>query len=108
MLAPVWMLGLSLLYVDERVRHEGYDVELLAARQLGEMPALPEGLNVPLAPAIVTHAGKPKHESLAEAGRKRSDSAPSTERRSATASSMSAQGSLIASPMLPKRRPRPP
>jgi len=29
LLAPIWMLGLSLLYVDERVRHEGYDIELL-------------------------------------------------------------------------------
>ncbi len=41
LLAPVWMLGLSLMYVDERVRHEGYDIELLAAQQLGEMPELP-------------------------------------------------------------------
>jgi hypothetical protein len=38
LLSPVWMLGLSLLYVDERVRHEGYDIELMAARQLGELP----------------------------------------------------------------------
>lgn len=38
LLTPVWMLGLSLLYVDERVRHEGYDLELMAARQLGELP----------------------------------------------------------------------
>jgi hypothetical protein len=38
MLTPVWMLSLSLLYVDERVRHEGYDIELMAARQLGELP----------------------------------------------------------------------
>jgi len=38
LLAPVWMLGLSLMYVDERVRQEGYDVELIAARQLGGMP----------------------------------------------------------------------
>jgi hypothetical protein len=38
LLAPVWMLGLSLMYVDERVRQEGYDVELIAARQLGSMP----------------------------------------------------------------------
>jgi len=37
-LTPVWMLSLSLLYVDERVRHEGYDIELMAARQLGELP----------------------------------------------------------------------
>jgi hypothetical protein len=39
LLLPVWMLGLSLLYVDERVRHEGYDIELLAAREMGQMPA---------------------------------------------------------------------
>jgi len=38
MLTPVWMLGLSLLYLDERVRHEGYDIELMAAKQLGEIP----------------------------------------------------------------------
>lgn len=59
-LAPVWTLGLSLLYVDERVRHEGYDVELLAAQRLGDMPALPAGANVPLAPAIVTPAARPQ------------------------------------------------
>jgi hypothetical protein len=52
LLAPVWMLGLSLLYVDERVRHEGYDIELMAAQQLGEMPLLPGGGHAPLAPAI--------------------------------------------------------
>ena len=52
LLAPVWMMGLSLLYVDERVRHEGYDIELLAAQVFGEMPAVPAGMNVPLAPAI--------------------------------------------------------
>jgi hypothetical protein len=38
LLTPVWMLGLSLLYLDERVRHEGYDIELMAAKQLGEFP----------------------------------------------------------------------
>jgi hypothetical protein len=53
LLAPIWMLGLSLLYVDERVRHEGYDIELMAARQLPEMPALP-GVVSPFAPALVT------------------------------------------------------
>src|SRR5688572_4810130 len=52
LLAPVWMLGLSLLYVDERVRHEGYDIELLAAQVFGEMPAVPAGTRAPLAPAI--------------------------------------------------------
>jgi hypothetical protein len=38
LLAPIWTLGLSLLYVDERVRFEGYDIELMAARVLGDMP----------------------------------------------------------------------
>jgi len=52
-LAPIWMLGLSLLYVDERVRHEGYDIELMAARQLPAMPELP-GVVSPFAPALVT------------------------------------------------------
>jgi hypothetical protein len=53
LLAPVWMLGLSLLYVDERVRQEGYDIELMAARQLGEMPRFSAGQPSPFAPAIV-------------------------------------------------------
>ncbi len=53
LLAPIWMLGLSLLYVDERVRHEGYDIELMAARQLPAMPNLP-GVMSPFAPALVT------------------------------------------------------
>lgn len=58
-LAPVWMLGLSLLYVDERVRHEGYDIELMAARQLPEMPNLP-GVVSPFAPALVTGRRAPQ------------------------------------------------
>jgi hypothetical protein len=53
LLAPIWMLGLSLLYVDERVRHEGYDIELMAARQLPDMPQL-AGVVSPFAPALVT------------------------------------------------------
>ncbi|PYS73392.1 MAG: hypothetical protein DMF73_05965 [Acidobacteria bacterium] len=44
---------IPLLYVDERVRHEGYDIELMAARQLPEMPTLP-GVVSPFAPALVT------------------------------------------------------
>ena len=52
LLAPVWMLGLSLLYVDERVRHEGYDIELMASQRLDPMPQL--NVNSPLAPAIST------------------------------------------------------
>lgn len=52
LLAPVWMLGLSLLYVDERVRHEGYDIELLAAQRFGDIPDLPAGYQTPLEPAL--------------------------------------------------------
>lgn len=56
LLMPVWMIGLCLLYVDERVRHEGYDIELLAARQLGEIPALPQQFRNPLQPALAAAA----------------------------------------------------
>lgn len=52
LLSPVWMVGLCLLYVDERVRHEGYDIELQAARQLGEIPAVPQTYINPLQPAL--------------------------------------------------------
>lgn len=54
LLSPVWLLGLSLLYLDERVRNEGYDIELMAARRLGEMPRLEGGRVAPYAPALVT------------------------------------------------------
>lgn len=52
LLAPIWMLGLSLMYVDERVRQEAYDVELMAARSLGEMPPLANRDINPLRPAL--------------------------------------------------------
>jgi hypothetical protein len=52
LLTPVWMVGLCLLYVDERVRHEGYDIELMAARRLGEIPAVPQAYINPLQPAL--------------------------------------------------------
>ena len=52
LLMPVWMIGLCLLYVDERVRHEGYDIELMAARRLGEIPAVPQEFVSPLHPAL--------------------------------------------------------
>jgi len=55
LLAPVWMLGLSLLYVDERVRHEGYDIELMASQNLTPMPQL--DFSSPLAPAIAAGPG---------------------------------------------------
>lgn len=56
LLTPVWMLGLSLLYVDERVRHEGYDIELMAARQLGELPDV--NVSSPLGTALSSIGGK--------------------------------------------------
>jgi len=52
LLSPVWMVGLCLLYVDERVRHEGYDIELMAAQRLGEIPAVPSSYINPLQPAL--------------------------------------------------------
>ena len=52
LLSPVWMIGLCLLYVDERVRSEGYDIELMAARRLGEIPSVPHTYINPLQPAL--------------------------------------------------------
>lgn len=57
LLTPVWMLGLSLLYVDERVRHEGYDIELMAARQLGELPDI--NVTSPLGTALYSERKVP-------------------------------------------------
>ena len=53
LLAPIWMLGLSLLYVDERVRHEGYDIELMASQRLDAMPDI--NVTSPFAPAISSY-----------------------------------------------------
>lgn len=52
LLMPIWMIGLCLLYVDERVRHEGYDIELMAARRLGDIPKVPQTYVNPLQPAL--------------------------------------------------------
>jgi hypothetical protein len=52
LMMPIWMVGLCLLYVDERVRHEGYDIELMAARRLGEIPSVPRNFVNPLQPAL--------------------------------------------------------
>ena len=52
LMLPVWMVGLCLLYVDERVRHEGYDIELTAARRLGDIPEVPPDYINPLQPAL--------------------------------------------------------
>ena len=58
LLAPVWMVGLCLLYIDERVRHEGYDIELMAAQRLGEIPDVPQDYHNPLQPALATTGEK--------------------------------------------------
>lgn len=52
LLSPVWMVGLCLLYTDERVRGEGYDIELMAAARLGEIPDVPATYINPLHPAL--------------------------------------------------------
>ncbi len=49
LLAPIAMLGFTLLYIDSRVRREGFDLELLANRQLAPVPLPP----VQVAPARV-------------------------------------------------------
>jgi hypothetical protein len=59
LLSPVWMVGLCLLYIDERVRHEGYDIELMAARRLGEIPDVPQEYMNPLQPALAKEIEKP-------------------------------------------------
>ena len=56
LLMPIWMVGLCLLYVDERVRHEGYDIELMAARRLGEIPPLSPQFANPLQPALAARS----------------------------------------------------
>jgi hypothetical protein len=70
-LTPVWMLGLSLLYVDERVRHEGYDIELQAARVLGDIPDIRRPM--PLTPAVARAPSAEQHAPAhADAGRSHS------------------------------------
>ena len=59
LLTPVWMVGLCLLYVDERVRHEGYDIELMAARRLGDIPSVPHTYINPLQPALAEQTAPP-------------------------------------------------
>src|SRR4029079_14968427 len=50
LVVPVWSISYTLLYFDNRVRKEGYDVDLLARR----LPPSPEPRRTPaLAPAFV-------------------------------------------------------
>ncbi|HEY0429112.1 MAG TPA: hypothetical protein VGC76_15130 [Pyrinomonadaceae bacterium] len=74
LLMPIWMIGLCLLYIDERVRFEGYDIELMAARSLGEIPAVPQTYVNPLQPALALNAlpnparKPPKRDSMSPLG----------------------------------------
>ncbi len=68
LLAPVWMVGLCLLYIDERVRHEGYDIELMATRRLGDIPDVPQDYLNPLQPALATNVEKPASIASSSAG----------------------------------------
>lgn len=60
---PVLVIGLCLLYVDERVRKEGYDLELMAARTLGEIPDVPDKFVNPLQPALSDSNRAPSKQS---------------------------------------------
>jgi len=62
LLSPVWMIGLCLLYVDERVRSEGYDIELMAAARLGDIPAVPSTYVNPLQPALANTPASRQHD----------------------------------------------
>jgi hypothetical protein len=57
LLSPVWMIGLCLLYVNSRVRNEGYDIELMAAARLGDIPEVPDTYLNPLQPALSMNVG---------------------------------------------------
>ncbi|MER3430968.1 MAG: hypothetical protein C4325_08350, partial [Blastocatellia bacterium] len=52
LLSPVWLIGLCLLYIEDRVRSEGYDLELMATRRLGDIPDVPKDYLNPLRPAL--------------------------------------------------------
>ncbi len=70
LLMPVWMIGLCLLYVDERVRHEGYDIELMAARRLGEIPDVPADFVNPLQPALANRMQEKSNSRITSLGLK--------------------------------------
>jgi hypothetical protein len=69
MLSPIWTIGLCLLYIDERVRGEGYDIELMAAARLGDIPSVPSMYINPLQPALA-NAGVERASSFTTLGLK--------------------------------------
>ncbi|MCI0388743.1 MAG: hypothetical protein MOB07_08270 [Acidobacteria bacterium] len=58
LLMPIFMIGCTLLYLDSRVRKEGFDVELLANRTLAQPPMPP-----PLYPLTPEQSFAPQHHS---------------------------------------------
>lgn len=68
LLSPVWMIGLCLLYVDERVRAEGYDIELMAAARLGDIPNVPSTYINPLQPALANARSQASNSSITTLG----------------------------------------
>src|SRR5581483_6336844 len=62
LLAPIAMLGFTLLYIDSRVRREGFDIELLASRQLAPAPPIPQTVQLPV--VRPEPPGKPAHSIL--------------------------------------------
>lgn len=70
LLTPIWMIGLCLLYVDERVRSEGYDIELMAAKRLGDIPSVPGAYVNPLQPALSEQTSQPKPASSSNSANK--------------------------------------
>jgi hypothetical protein len=67
LIIPVLMIGLCLLYIDERVRSEGYDIELMAVKRLGEIPDVPDQFVNPLQPAL-SRDSKPLSDSSQNKG----------------------------------------
>lgn len=63
LIIPVLLIGLCLLYVDERTNKEGYDIELLAATRLGDMPSVPAEFVNPLQPALAQPAKRDSSQS---------------------------------------------
>lgn len=53
LLMPIALLGFTILYIDSRVRKEGYDIELFANRRLPEVNFIPSPVGQPL-PAPVS------------------------------------------------------
>ncbi len=71
LIVPVLMIGLCLLYVDERVRREGYDIELMAVKRLGDMPDVPDQFINPLQPALSEQA-RPVYKARSASNKKNS------------------------------------